>query len=245
MHNSWQWFFEERELPKSVIDKLPAEKKQSNSSGDEGDRKARRALLCREDEIYQRHFFLIKKNRFGKFDERFLMVSNKWLYNLKFSFHPTEIQEFIWAVPLQALLRIVIYIKSPRVASIIVDPAKQRFMSDVVHTGSKTLQKIKTSYKFVLRDPDTCIDFCYLLRLVHARLTGRVLPVEENEDKHINVAPFSTRNRFSYRRGPRMESKHSADEELQNLQPFDRTRGRAGSEVVNPFTSASLPHTHT
>ena len=53
-------------------------------------------------------------------------MSDKWLYNCRFTFHPTELKEFMWAVPYRAISKLLLYQQSPRVLTLFVNKELQR-----------------------------------------------------------------------------------------------------------------------
>tara|TARA_B110000091_G_scaffold205020_1_gene240333 strand:+ start:361 stop:1041 length:681 start_codon:yes stop_codon:yes gene_type:complete len=159
--------------------------------------------------------FTAKKNRRGKMQQRFVVMSDQWIYNCKFKFHPTELHEYLWAVPYRALVKLCIYQKSPRVLTLFVDPVVHRSLltNDEHHQGgTKNIMAsksgIKDVHKFIFRDAVECLDACYMIRLIHGRLTNgttnegeeneecELLPVEEDMVKQVNVVPFSTKRLF-------------------------------------------------
>lgn len=148
------------------------------------------------NEVYQAHYFLTKKNRRGKMQQRFILLSDTWLYNLRFTFHPTTLKEFLWALPIDCVTGLTIFTQSPRVLLLSVDPKRHRAQIDNDHAGSKYLlaaSKIKSSHKFILRSIETCIKLVDTIRLLHSKQTGEVIEPVVDTEKCINVTPFSTK----------------------------------------------------
>ena len=182
------------------VRKMKAEGKLKNQKKET----AERELMLSRTEVYQTHFFVTKKNRRGKMQTRFLVLSDQWLFNCKFKFHPTELSEFMWAVPYRALVKLVLYKKSPRVLTVFVNPILHRELMTTGKKGSKKIsgvgKSIKESHKFIFRDDDSCLNACYVLRRLHNNLTGELLSMEEDTNKSINVVPFSTKSLFKKRK---------------------------------------------
>jgi len=70
-----------------------------------GWQRAAEELFIPRPEVYQGHFFVIKLNRKNKAQDRVLLLSTKWLYNLAVSHHPTIIDHKSkkWALPISSL----------------------------------------------------------------------------------------------------------------------------------------------
>ena len=93
--------------------------------------------LIQDPEVYQCHFFLIKKNRSGVMQQRMLLVSSDWVYNLRFTFRPTKFCDCRWSFPIRALKSIEVFAKSPRAIVLKVDVQVQLDLADEQHQGSK------------------------------------------------------------------------------------------------------------
>jgi hypothetical protein len=59
-------------------------------------------------EVYQRHAFVIKLNRRGMSQDRMLVVSTGWIFNVEIEHNPTRIVASKWALPIGALRTIAI-----------------------------------------------------------------------------------------------------------------------------------------
>jgi len=70
-----------------------------------GWQRAAEDLFIPRPEIYQGHFFVIKLNRKNTAQDRVLLLSTKWLYNLAVSHHPTVVDHKSkkWALPISSL----------------------------------------------------------------------------------------------------------------------------------------------
>eukprot|EP00948_MAST-09A_sp_MAST-9A-sp1_P002805 g2805.t1 len=79
------------------------------------------ATLLQRPEIYQSHFHISKINRKGVMQARFLLLSDSWLYNLKFHYAPTVFHSLKWAIPIEGLEMIELIDDAPRFVSLKVD----------------------------------------------------------------------------------------------------------------------------
>lgn len=54
--------------------------------------------VCPEPEVYKKHAFVIKKG-----NERCLVVTDKWMYNVEVAYKPTTVKSIKWAIPISTL----------------------------------------------------------------------------------------------------------------------------------------------
>ena len=135
------------------------------------------ASLIPEPEYYQTHQFVIKVNRKGAQQERLLVLSNEWIYNIEVSHGPTKISDVKWGVHLSALqsisieqgAAITLYFDHTKVAEI-----AQKFKNDSKRQGI-TL-KDTDNYVFSFPDDAARASFVAILAHVHMRATRSSAP---------------------------------------------------------------------
>jgi hypothetical protein len=153
------------------------------------------AQLIPDPDYYQTHQFVIKVNRKGAQQERLLVLSNEWLYNVEVSHGPTKISDVKWGIHLQALqaiaieagAAIVLYFDQEKVAEI---AAK--------HVGSQRqglIVKDTDNYVFTFPDDSARASFVAILAHVHTRACKADTPalglMNNTTGKEVHYIPAS------------------------------------------------------
>ena len=104
-------------------------------------------------EIYQCHAFVIKLNRKGVAQERTLVVSNEWVYNVEMRHAPTGVKDFKWALPIVALRSVELtYEEDQPCATFSFDDSVAQQLMDEQHVGAKKGAGTKDTHSFVFND---------------------------------------------------------------------------------------------
>jgi hypothetical protein len=101
-------------------------------------------------EIYQGHLFLTKRNRKGKFQIRFIVMSNRKMYNMEAKISSktrVEVHKCKWAFPLSDIKAVATYTDEPIALTLTVD------------TQHSEKKKVKDSVTYLV-DNQTERDFC-------------------------------------------------------------------------------------
>jgi len=138
--------------------------------------------FIQEPEIYQYHCFVLKLNNKGQAQDRALVLSDSWIYNLQMEHNPTAIKDKKWAFPILALKAVAVH--SPKtcgVATLYFDQALYVKKMDAAHTGSKKGEKFNDRFLFQFRDETQCQRLVQELRRLSYYLTKNHLHVEQKD----------------------------------------------------------------
>ena len=104
-------------------------------------------------EIYQHHSCAIKVNKRGIAQERVLVLSNEWIYNVEIAHNPTLFKEFKWCLPIHCLKSITLSTSQDSPSAILsFDQQKVKNIKlDKFHTGAKG-SDVHEANEFLFRD---------------------------------------------------------------------------------------------
>jgi len=158
-------------------------------------------------EMYQCRAFVMKFNQRGKGQERCLVLSDTWIYNVEVSHNPTAIKDLKWAFPIAALSAIV-FSRSSRdtvigndddedeltvistsaaeasaddpYCTLFFDQAVFKKYHDNKHAGTKKT-KFNDSHKFVFSHNLDMLNIVQELHRLFFLITGTHIKIEEKE----------------------------------------------------------------
>eukprot|EP00455_Lapot_gusevi_P021562 TRINITY_DN2258_c0_g1_i18.p1 TRINITY_DN2258_c0_g1~~TRINITY_DN2258_c0_g1_i18.p1 ORF type:complete len:334 (+),score=82.74 TRINITY_DN2258_c0_g1_i18:98-1003(+) len=132
-------------------------------------------------EVYQYHTFVIKMNHKGVSQERTLVISTQWLYNVEVTHNPTVVKEKKWCLPIAALrsVNLMTEVQSP-CATFFFDDVAIRQLMDQEHLGSKGTS-MNDNHSFVFRDDAQRARTVRELQRILYKLTGQRLQVSQND----------------------------------------------------------------
>jgi hypothetical protein len=99
-------------------------------------------------EVYQRHGFAIKVNRRGKAQDRLLVLSTGWVYNVEVTHNPTRVKGKKWALPVGSLSRLTLIDDARLIVRF--DSARAAGLLDDAHLGDKG-SSVNDQHVFVFR----------------------------------------------------------------------------------------------
>ena len=133
--------------------------------------------------IYNRHYILLKYNRYGKCQERILLVTNGLLLNIKQDFKKNGLQFYIknvqWAIGIKAIKKIVLMIdtKSENKLKIYLDKIINN--AEVIEfLGDTKFLKFKEERNFEFYSVDERNDFVGLMRRNYYMLTHKFINID-------------------------------------------------------------------
>jgi len=145
------------------------------SSGSEGKKKGEKTVFDPED-FYQFHGYVYKKNRFFRWDKRFIVLTNKWMINVDAGFADDRcltvtFKKTKWRAPLAAMTGVEIitdkegiYIKCKFHKEKQIDILTQHGYEPA---DKKALAKIKEKRKLLFVDVNSARDFVFQLKRIH------------------------------------------------------------------------------
>ena len=133
--------------------------------------------------IYNRHYILLKYNKYGKCQERILLVTNGLLLNIKHDFKKNGLQFYIknvqWAIGVKAIRKIVLMIdaKSENKLKIYLDKIINN--AEVIEfLGDTKFLKFKEERNFEFYSVDERNDFVGLMRRNFYILTNKFINID-------------------------------------------------------------------
>ena len=133
--------------------------------------------------IYNRHYILLKYNKYGKCQERILLVTNGLLLNIKQDFKKNGLQFYIknvqWAIGVKAIRKIVLMIdtKSENKLKIYLDKIINN--AEVIEfLGDTKFLKFKEERNFEFYSVDERNDFVGLMRRNYYMLTNKFINID-------------------------------------------------------------------
>ena len=133
--------------------------------------------------IYNRHYILLKYNKYGKCQERILLVTNGLLLNIKQDFRKNGLQFYIknvqWAIGIKAIRKIVLMIdtKSENKLKIYLDKIINN--AEVIEfLGDTKFLKFKEERNFEFYSVDERNDFVGLMRRNYYMLTNKFINID-------------------------------------------------------------------
>jgi len=116
------------------------------------------SLIIKSPEIYQYHAFVIKMNQKGKTQDRTILLSNEWIYNIEVIHNPTSIKDKKWAYPFKSLKAVFVGTENGANNPSITLYFNEAIFSkiDKAHIGSKK-EKMNDKHTFIFFDDAHCI----------------------------------------------------------------------------------------
>lgn len=134
-------------------------------------RKIESALLP-APEYYKRHAFVIKQH-----NDRLLLLSDMWFYNVEVSYKPIAVKGIKWAIPVSSFTHVRQSNVDPTVALMTIsfdaDEAKKQF--DSHHRSNKSSDLRNKHHEFIFRTRDERQRFVNSLAAVYWQVTRRKL----------------------------------------------------------------------
>lgn len=146
------------------------------------------AKLIPAPEIYQHHACVIKLNNHGVSQERVLVFSTDWIYNIEITHNPTNIKENKWCLPLYCLSDIFCSDNSGLTLHFDKTSVKE-IQWDSLHPK---LKEIKNDYSFLFRDDNARAKTVRELQRLVFNSTGRtrkLLVVVEESEESLKLPP--------------------------------------------------------
>ena len=127
-----------------------------------------KSIQMQADDCYQFHVYLLKENRFGAAQPRFMLLTTRWVINIVASFDKLrgniKYEELKWKIPAASLVKVKIE-KS-------ADKFKVKMTTDLemqnkilVENGLKKIKK--NERKFTFSDITPCRDFIFHLKRIY------------------------------------------------------------------------------
>jgi len=140
--------------------------------------------------IYNRHYILLKYNRYGKCQERTLLVTNGLLINIKHDFKKHglnfSIKNIKWAIGIKAIKKMIIMIESKKENKLKLYLDKIINNAEVIeYLGNTKFLKFKEERSFEFYSVDERNDFVGIMRRNYYLLT----------QKFINIDSYPSLNR--------------------------------------------------
>jgi len=123
---------------------------------------------------------LLKKNRRGITQERVLILSNRWLYNVQMNHNPVTIHSLKWAFPIRAIKAIACVKTNQLTMYIDQEAAEASGNEDVTHRGEKG-DNLNDTMVFYFRETEQRATFVAVLAVVYFYNTSQSL-IMENKD---------------------------------------------------------------
>ena len=133
--------------------------------------------------IYNRHYILLKYNKYGKCQERTLLVTNGLLLNIKHDLKKNGLQFSIknvqWAIGIKAIKKIVLMIESKNENKLKLDLDKIINNAEVIDfLGETKYLKFKQERNFEFYSVDERNDFVGLMRRNYFMLTNKFIKID-------------------------------------------------------------------
>ena len=124
-------------------------------------------------EYYQTHQFVIKTNRKGSHQERLLVLSNQWLYNMQVSHAPTTIHSVKWAIRIDCIASVCL--EAGNEAKFFFHQDKLALMIAKYRDDDRlgVNAKVVSDYEFTFRDDIVRVQFISALKFIFGKLTGK------------------------------------------------------------------------
>ena len=138
-----------------------------------------------EPEYYQLHQLVIKINRKGAHQERLLVLSNAWLYNVEISHNPSKVEEVKWCVPINCLEAVSIDQANTEANFFFDNDYLRDFVATMKANGVKksdVISKSNDTYNFDFTDETSRLKFVTVIRYLYKQNCGRNLNVIAQND---------------------------------------------------------------
>lgn len=134
--------------------------------------------------VYNRHFVVIKYNRFGSKQERTLLLTNALIFNIEHSFHKKNLdfkkKECKWSDSIKAIKKIVLF--KTKECELILYMIKAinsaEVMSNLPTNVGPDLLKFKERREFEFYSVDEKNDFIAIIRMNYYKLTKKYVDIE-------------------------------------------------------------------
>ena len=133
--------------------------------------------------IYNRHYILLKYNRYGKCQERTLLVTNGLLINIKHDFKKHglifSIKNIKWAIGIKAIKKMIIMIESKKENKLKIYLDKITNNAEVIeYLGNTKFLKFKEERNFEFYSVDERNDFVGIMRRNYYLLTQKFINID-------------------------------------------------------------------
>lgn len=133
--------------------------------------------------IYNRHYILLKYNKYGKCQERTLLVTNGLLLNIKHDFKKIGLQfstkNIQWAIGIKAIKKIIIMIETKNENKLKIYLDKIINNAEVIDfLGNTKFLKFKEERNFEFYSVDERNDFVGLMRRNYYMLTNKFIKID-------------------------------------------------------------------
>eukprot|EP00347_Sterkiella_histriomuscorum_P002095 403369493 len=120
------------------------------------------------NDCYQFHAYLLKTNRFGTSQPRFILLTSFWMINAKASFEKNggqvKFEKTKWKIPVEAVIKVQIQGNQEKFnVNIFSDFERQNKV--LIENGQKKMKK--TERKFTFNDITTCRDFIFHIKRIY------------------------------------------------------------------------------
>ena len=146
--------------------------------------------------IYNRHYILLKYNRYGKCQERTLLVTNGLLINIKHDFKKHglnfSIKNIKWAIGIKAIKKMIIMIESKKENKLKLYLDKIINNAEVIeYLGNTKFLKFKEERSFEFYSVDERNDFVGIMRRNYYLLTQKFINIDSYPS--LNIKKISTK----------------------------------------------------
>ena len=133
--------------------------------------------------IYNRHYILLKYNKYGKCQERTLLVTNGLLLNIKHDFRKSglvySLKNLQWALGVKAIKKIIILVETKNENKLKIYLDKIINNAEVIEfLGNTKFLKYKQEYNFEFYSVDERNDFVGLMRRNYYLLTNKFIIID-------------------------------------------------------------------
>ena len=143
-------------------------------------------LLNLTNLIYNRHFILIKYNRWGSRQERTLLITNFLIFNIKHNFQKDQVKfqskNVQWADSIKAILKIVVVKNQENKLKVYMDKI-QNNAEILVHTNDTKFLKYKECREYEFFSTDERNEFIAIMRKNYFEINKKYLLMEYDEQE--------------------------------------------------------------
>jgi hypothetical protein len=134
------------------------------------------STILHDSEFYKRHAFVIKQH-----NDRLLLLSDQWVYNIEASYKPVAIKSIKWSIPVSSFISVTADNRDADLAimSISFDAAEAKRQFDNHHRNNKTKELVNKHHEFTFRTAVERSKFVASLAAVYWQVTRRKLEVLE------------------------------------------------------------------
>lgn len=148
-------------------------------------------IEVQDDDCYQFHAYLLKQNRFGSAQARFIVLTTRWVINAKAAFDKVsgniKFEKMKWKIPASALIKVKIEKQADKFnVKIFTDLEKQNHV--LLENGLKKIKKVERKFQF--SDITPCRDFIFHLKRIH-HIHNCLGPDNKNPPLSVEAPPFT------------------------------------------------------